>query len=478
MKLRVIFLLWALLLLTGLSASARTGIGIGISPDEQAIKPIPVIQPVKPTPSPKSSPAPSEDEAEAVIMRILLASVRKPLEISSESATKIQTPSGEVVGASVAEGVIKVSPGETGLVADATGERHFESLMFLPVQEDKPLRVNRQGYRGRIRLVAKGGAIRIINIVELDQYLYGVVPREFKTRFPEMARAQAVVARTFAMAHRGRFENEGYDFTSDTRFQVYGGYDSEDPVSCRAVDDTRGEVLEYEGKLVQYSLYHSTCGGCTASNQSVYLTAPIPYLSPVPCRITPGDGLPDLNTQGSESPSATAESMPESGEDFEMTLPREPPSLCSSSGYHRWSAIWTDEQLALDISSFLKDDKIRKVNKITIDKRGPSGRVVEMTVHTDGGVHTLRGNAIRSAMMIRRPDGSISPLYSTRFHIKKEGGFWKALGGGWGHGLGMCQYGALGMTKLGYSYRQILKKYYPGTSLKKYYPGTSLKSYR
>ncbi len=141
-------------------------------------------------------------------------------------------------------------------------------------------------YRGSLRvLVNPRGALNLVNRVDLEDYLYGVVPAEMgPKRFDaiEALKAQAVAARTYALAHRGQFEAEGYDICPGPKCQAYGGASVEDPLSTAAVDGTRGLVLAHAGQFAD-ALYVSTCGGVTENVENVFSGGPLPYLVSVEC---------------------------------------------------------------------------------------------------------------------------------------------------------------------------------------------------
>jgi stage II sporulation protein D len=149
-------------------------------------------------------------------------------------------------------------------------------------------------YRGSLRvLVNPRGTLNLVNRVDLEDYLYGVVPAEMgPKRFDaiEALKAQAVAARTYAMAHRGQFEAEGYDICPGPKCQAYGGASVEDPLSTAAVDGTRGLVLSHGGQFAD-ALYVSTCGGVTENVENVFSGGPVPYLVSVECGELPSEEI-------------------------------------------------------------------------------------------------------------------------------------------------------------------------------------------
>ncbi len=183
----------------------------------------------------------------------------------------------------------------------ATGPLELPSPvdLFAPAPD---VRVSVDGvtYRGSLRIaVNPRGLLNVVNRVDLEEYLYGVVPSEMgPKRFDaiEGLKAQAVAARTYAMAHRGQFDAEGYDLCPGPKCQAYGGAAAEDPLSNAAVDGTRGLVLAYQGQFAD-ALFVSTCGGVTENVENVFSGGPVPYLVSVPC----GE-LPSVEVAGARMP--------------------------------------------------------------------------------------------------------------------------------------------------------------------------------
>ncbi len=149
-------------------------------------------------------------------------------------------------------------------------------------------------YRGSLRIAVNArGTLNVVNRVDLEEYLYGVVPAEMgPKRFDaiEGLKAQAVAARTYAMAHRAQFESEGYDICPGPKCQAYGGASVEDPLSTAAVEGTRGLVLAFNGQFAD-ALFVSTCGGVTENVENVFSGGPLPYLVSVPCGELPTEEL-------------------------------------------------------------------------------------------------------------------------------------------------------------------------------------------
>ncbi|MGH9870162.1 MAG: SpoIID/LytB domain-containing protein, partial [Candidatus Polarisedimenticolia bacterium] len=160
------------------------------------------------------------------------------------------------------------------------------ALVVLPAAEGRPLKVSDIAYRGLIEVVlTPGRTLQAINVLNAEDYLKGVVPRELgPTLYPELEalKAQAVAARTYALRTLGEFAREGYDICATPRCQVYKGMEVEHPFSDRAIAETAGQVLLYEGELVD-ALYSSTCGGHTEDGHVIFPLKREPYLKGVPC---------------------------------------------------------------------------------------------------------------------------------------------------------------------------------------------------
>ncbi len=192
-------------------------------------------------------------------------------------------PASATTGSAAA---IAASP--TITVTDATGSSLSLASPVDVYGAAPEVRVSVDGttYRGSLRvLVNPRGTLNVVNRVDLEDYLYGVVPAEMgPKRFDaiEGLKAQAVAARTYALAHRGQFESEGYDICPGPKCQAYGGAAVEDPLSTAAVDGTRGLVLAYGGEFAD-ALYVSTCGGVTENVENVFSGGPVPYLVSVEC---------------------------------------------------------------------------------------------------------------------------------------------------------------------------------------------------
>jgi stage II sporulation protein D len=352
--------------------------------------------------------------------------------VVSQPALRMKLPEGAV--ATNAEGVRYVmTQYDLRLTADSAGVRWwFENNTLGPVSTSwriEPmsgefLLLNDRRYRGAMQVIVSpetgltAPALTASNILDLENYIRGVVAREIgfvRAENYEAIKAQAVAARTYAVRNQGRRRALGFDLFATSQDQVYGGADAETLITDSAVAGTRGRILAFQNEVID-AFYHSTCGGKTAGIFDVWQGAQ-PYLCGV------DDAL---------------------GDTF----------ACAGSRYFRWTESYTGETLARLAAPG---------STITIEilEKDWSGRNRRVRISRADSDQVVSGNAIRQA--IRRPDGS--PLRSTRFDVHSETGALRLEGRGWGHGVGMCQTGAIGRARAGQACDAILLHYYPGTAI-------------
>jgi stage II sporulation protein D len=298
-------------------------------------------------------------------------------------------------------------------------------------------------YRGELTLTATDSGVLVVNRLPMESYLRGVVPLELTGR-PSPAEqaaveAQAVAARSYASTRLSPAATRGYDLVATVQDQVYGGADAERPATDAGVERTRGLVLTYAGRVVA-APYSSTCGGSTAEATEVWWRrAPAPYLQSVSDRI------------------------PGAGDRY----------YCDASPRFTWTERLDGAALTAAVDRYLAAyaavprGGVGAVRFVSVQGVTPSGRAAALRIDADRGSYEVRGDDIRR--VLRASGGGI--LGSTYFTVEPvvgRGGRLQELtvrGGGNGHGVGMCQWGALGRARAGQSYREILQAYYPGTSV-------------
>jgi stage II sporulation protein D len=299
--------------------------------------------------------------------------------------------------------------------------------------------VNGRRFRGDLHVSNSGSGVTIVNHVGLEEYLRSVVAVEMGKRPPADSaalQAQAVASRSFAFVRLG---NRGtFDVRASVADQAYGGVEVENEHATRAVEATRGMVLRYEGRVVD-ALYSSTCGGSTAEPQEVFRTSGAAHFRRV------SDRIPASNRY-----------------------------YCDIAPRFQWSRAYSRAQLDEVIGRYLQDyasvpsGGAGTVRHVGIASNTPSGRVNVLDIETERGAFPVRGGDIR-AVLRSAPGGEM--LNSTYFSVEPEYGRDGLLsrvtfrGRGYGHGVGMCQWGAIGRARAGQSFTAILGTYYPGTTI-------------
>ena len=297
---------------------------------------------------------------------------------------------------------------------------------------------NGKRYRGDLSISASDTGLLVVNQLPMDSYLRGVVPLEIGNRTAaEMAavQAQAVAARTYAYKHLNNAR--AFDMYSTVQDQVYGGVDAEKPQSDAAITSTADVVVLYNGRPIT-TPYHSTCGGSTAAVSEVWYDQPDqPYLRAVSDRI-PGTSH----------------------------------YYCDPSPRFSWTQSYDGAGLRAVMEKYLAaytnapKANLGRITGVRTQGKTQSGRIAALIIQTESGNYTLKGNDIR--FVLRDPKGTI--LNSTFFDYSASinGGEVSNLtinGRGYGHGIGMCQWGAIGRARAGQDYRTILETYYPGTTI-------------
>ncbi len=326
-------------------------------------------------------------------------------------------------------------------------------------------------YKGEIEISSEKNNLQVINILHIEDYLRGVVPNEMPVSFGlEALKAQAVSARGYAYRD-SKLKNPKYDVCDTVGSQVYNGFNSYKELSDEAVRDTMGQFALYKGDLI-LSLYSSTAGGHTESYENAFSlngtttkfpADPIPYLT----------GVADLE----QDIDLTKE---EEARKFYLTKPK---SYDEVSPRYRWDYTWKLEDLENILAQnlmkfsgnhFVKPSLKSKVDfgklvNIDVPRRGVSGKAMYVRITTTAGTFL-----VAKEIMIRKvftTNGKWLPSANVFFDKVFEGeklvGI-KVTGGGYGHGVGMSQYGASGMAKKGFKYDEILKHYYQGISIASY----------
>jgi stage II sporulation protein D len=343
-------------------------------------------------------------------IRVLVARGLSRVTLKSPSKLTITDVRGNILLSSSDDAILTM--GGRGLRINS---RSVPSPVCRISSDSTGISVNGKRYRGTVTVYAKSSGINIVNHLDIESYLYGVVPREMSCLWsPEALMAQAVASRTYAMYIRDKDDarNRSFDVEASTASQVYGGLDAERKQTKVAVDKTRGTVMTHEGKLI-IAYFHSNSGGYTESSLNVW-GVDLPYLASV--------------------------------EDAFSTLQQED--------------IWEYSVSYKTLFSIFRNIKpgLGSIYKIEPGAKTPSGRNETFTLISDTTQVKITGNTFRLAL-------GPNNLKSTIFKIipGKTGVTFR--GTGYGHGVGMSQWGANRMGKTGYRFSDILKHYYKDVTI-------------
>ncbi len=412
----------------------------------------------------QAGPAPRAGQAGPRPVRVGLAEDRPEQRLGCTGPWELRSSRGGVILALGAADSLSVwnLQGRVMYASDLQGGR-VDRVVVAPASPEHVLVWDGEPWRGALHVIATpdGDGVTVINVVELESYLAGVLPREIGRGRPasQLAAlaAQAVAARTYVAARLGAREARGFDVYADVRDQVYSGAAVEDSLCTAAIAATAGLVLRSPDGTLADAFFHSTCAGHTAAKDAVWPTAPDPLLP----------GVPDRRPDGQP--------------------------WCAASKYSQWTATWTWSELegvlARTLPGYLDyltgggrvawrpgafsaagdaggadGREPGRLLDLRVHRRTDEGRVDVLEITCDAGIYRVRGDQTRRVLV--PADGRPSMLRSAWFDLEVEAGTAViARGRGWGHGLGMCQMGALGRAEAGQDVAGILAAYYPGARL-------------
>jgi stage II sporulation protein D len=282
------------------------------------------------------------------------------------------------------------------------------------------IRVGSSGvYRDEVLIYRNSkGSLDVINRLQLDDYLKGVIPFEGNPKWAlESLKAQAIVSRTFALTRMLARQKEEYDVSSNFMSQVYAGKEIEHERTNQAVDATRGEVLLYKKKIFP-AYFHSTCGGSTTAADLVWRVKPLPPLGGVECK------------------------------------------FCQRSPHYKWEAAVTPAEIKAKLAK--QEMPVSEVLGIRTDKIDRTGRAHKLVIQSTWAEKVVDADAFRVWVDPMRLKSNLITKIRTN-----DAGAFVFKGKGWGHGVGLCQYGMKYLGEIGYDYHQILDYYYPGAQVVK-----------
>jgi len=393
---------------------------------------------------PKAAVPPTPRTADGRIARVSLGQIASPV-ITATAAWRLVDDAGKAVarGDAGERRSLNSAGGVLRVIEQGGASRVAGSRLVLSTDGAGVVSINGRRYRGDVSLIAGDSAVSVINRVAVEAYLRGVVPRELGVRGPSeraALEAQAVAARSYAVTRLGN-ASRPYDLVATTSDQVYGGVDAENALADAAIVATEGLVLMYEGRVVS-APYFSTCGGSSAEPSELWRSRNEPFLKRVSDQIPGSDRY-----------------------------------YCDIAPRFRWERAWRGDTLTAVVERYLRNyaqvgqEAVGSVRRISVDGRTPSGRVAAIVVETERGQYRVQGNDIR--YVLRSPGGEL--LNSTYFSpevVQAADGRLARLtlrGLGYGHGVGMCQWGAIGRARAGQDFRTILRTYFPGTTVARAY---------
>ena len=385
-------------------------------------------------------PGPSGPGEPQVTVGLLADAPR--VQLGGGSSWRLRDASGSTRTIAMSETAL-VSPSGSGLaLSDDDGRQGVVGPLIASAGGDGLLRVNGRDYRGSVEVRRSSNGVTVIERIGLESYLAGVVSAELGEH-PEgddqAAMAQAVVSRTYAIRNAGRWRAQGFDLAANVGDQRYDGVSGETPQSWRAVRATRGEILTWQGRPID-AFFHSTCGGTTAAASEVFSGGDRPYLRAV--RDVDADGLP----------------------------------YCRISPRYQWREEWNEGALlaalrrTLPAEAAVAASAVTEIRDVKVTARSGSDRVSQLEIRLPGRTVMVSGASVRRVLI---PPGQ-DVLRSAAFKLSTTTSAGRVVsliaeGRGAGHGVGLCQWGAIGRAREGDHYPKILAAYFPGTSLTRQY---------
>ncbi|BAU64827.1 SpoIID/LytB domain protein [Stanieria sp. NIES-3757] len=340
--------------------------------------------------------------SQALELRVAIKKNVADLKVGSSTTAIVRDGSGKPIGELNPMAALAAQPQGNGIAIDRL---NAGEIIIEPSQKDGLVWIGDRWYRGRTHLVRQGDTLTAINYVDLEQYLYSVVGAEAVATWPlEALKAQAVAARSYALYKSSTERSSLYDLDTTIGTQVYKGLDTEYTTTHQAVNGTAGQVMTYNGKVI-LAAFHSSSGGHTENVEDIW-TSPLPYLRAVV--------------------------------DYDQQSP-----------VFQWNKVISEQEMTSLVGG------VGKIKTMVPEETTPYGRVVNMKVIGDRGTTVVSGTELRKVLDLR----------STLFRVTGDGSSFRIDGRGFGHGLGLSQWGAYYLAKQGIKYAQILSHYYQQANL-------------
>lgn len=465
-----------------------------LAPPSVFANPPPPAETAPVPPPPPAPPAPVVPAAPANAIRIGLGRSQSQAAIGASGGLLV-VAGDTILHQSEPGRSVRLTLLASGIQVEGRADR-FQSIRLLPVQAKteppaalpgtppflpapppvptNPLHYNDRSYRGEIEVLvnARDGKLSVVNVIALEEYLLGVVPREMPALWPQEAlKAQAVAARTYALRSMGNYISEGFDLVDTPLSQAYGGLSVEHIRTSEAVAATRGQVLTYNGQLA-VTFYHASSGGYTENNENIFTGPPLPYLRGVPdFDNTPNN--PNFHWRLFFTPEEFAAKFRDTNQGVGGVAAVTPTGVMGASGRpSKWLITGFNRVITLTGQEIRNVLGLRSSPRVVNVIQPGAGNAIRTytdvetvyVVGADGKSHerTVRSTAVigadRQPILLGAAATAMGPV------TIRPGGV-EVIGGGWGHGVGMSQYGAYGMALQGKTYGEILTHYYTGTKV-------------
>jgi len=402
--------------------------------------------------------------ADGPIMRVGLAGIGKPNELTIQSSHQFEIRHGDsTIAASQPVTFSLADEGITITSADTTTAAKGP-IRIVPLSDDAVFeivspKVRYARYRGILE-ISGGRALSMVNELALEEYVKGVIPVEVPAAFhPEAQKALTVAIRTYALRSLDRHRSEGFNVCDGIHCQGFSGASREAAWVDKLGEETRGEIIVYQNEPI-YAVYSSDCGGMTQSSEDAGIGRQrIPYLRSVvdsPERV--------VSRQSSVVSDPHPGPLPQAGEGnppFDKLRAGNPEyeDYCAGSPWHTWSKTFSADELDR-VFSKSQIVKIGKFKSMEFAEYDGSGRVKAVLIKGDQGEYRMTGNRFREMF-------GLDTIKSTRMTLTATPeGEYAIEGKGYGHGIGLCAFGANGLAKSGAGYVDILKHYYTGVEVR------------
>ena len=365
-----------------------------------------------------------------------------------------------------------------GEFGDSNNVPYFRSLENR--NDERIIVVNDKKYRGDIEIKRYSDSdMTVINVVGMQEYLYGVVPREIGGNSPyEAVKAQAIVARTYAIKNYEKRMKWGFNLYPTVDDQAYGGYEWENVNSNRAVDETDGQVVTYDGKLID-GYYFSTSGGYTENSENVWTSA-LGYLKAVPDPYEP-DNLSKTKWTVELTADEVEERLAKNGVYVGDVINIEPTEYTEAGRVLELKIEGTEDTkiitkskartyLGLDSQWYTVNDEPPKALEVAIDREDVKKDEEDKKVEKDETEEVEKERELKPLLkqltsLIRGEKSDVNVVKKEYAARKKYTDVFVFQGRGWGHAVGMSQNGAKGMAENGFTAEEIIKWYYTGVEV-------------